>query len=394
MQSIIIVGAGLGGLAVATALARRGARVTVYEQSQRLGEVGAGIQLSPNAMKALRAIGLDQVVEQVGFEPEYALMRHYATGRRYLNAPIKAQCRARYGAPYIHIHRADLHAALHKAAVAAGVVIELGQTITGYEETEARVAALLGDQVSAPADLLIGADGIRSVIRDQMLGPERPVFTGQTAWRGVIPAERLPKGLIEPSATVWVGPDRHLVTYYLRGGALINFVAVEERSQWQTEGWSEPGNLADLRAAFDGWHSDVTTLLDAVDETFLWTLFGRDELPKWFDGRAVLLGDACHPTLPFMAQGAAMALEDAVVLARLLAASETLPLALARYEATRKPRTTYLQAMARHNADLFHLKGGFGGAINRIKLNVSSLLRGRAAIRPLDKVYGYDPTAF
>ena len=393
LQSVLIAGAGLGGLTVATALAQRGHRVTVYEQAPVLGEVGAGIQLSPNAVKALRFIGLEKAIQAVGFEPEFAGMRHYRSGKRYLQAPLKSLCRSRYGAPYIHIHRADLHNVLVEAARQAGVDIRLGQSVDGYEQDANGIALKVNGETTERADLLIGADGIRSAIRDQMLGAEKPEFTGQTAWRGVLRADQLPKGLIEPSATVWVGPAAHLVTYYLRGGELVNFVAVQERSQWRSESWSEPGNLDELRSVFGDWHPAASALINAVDETFLWALYGRKELPKWSDGRAVLLGDACHPTLPFMAQGAAMAMEDAVVLTqRVLNDPDTIA-ALSAYEAHRKPRATMLQERARSNASLFHLNGGVRELATRAKLNVASLLRGGAALKPLDPIYGYDPVA-
>ena len=238
---------------------------------------------------------------------------------------------------------------------------------------------------------MIGADGIKSAIRDQMLGPERPRFTGQVAWRGVVPAEALPPNLVRPDATVWIGPHRHVVTYYLRGGSLVNIVAVEERADWTAESWTERGDPADLAAAFGDWHPDVATLLAALTEAHLWALYDRPELSAWSDGPVALLGDACHPTLPFMAQGAAMALEDACILTRLLADATDVAAAFQRYEAHRKPRTTMLQGKARENARLFHLNGGVRDLINRAKLAAGGLLPGAMALTPLDPVYGYNP---
>lgn len=390
-RSALVAGAGIAGLATACVLARDGWQVEICEQAPALGEVGAGLQMSPNAMQVLRALGVEDAVLAAGFEPEAALLRDGRTGRRHLDLPLKPICRGRYGAPYVHIHRADLHAILVDAARAAGVEIRLGSPITGFTDTGAGIE-VSADGTARTADLLIGADGVRSAVRAAMLGPEAPRFTGQVAWRGVVPAERLPPGTVAPAATVWAGPGRHLVTYYLRGGSLVNIVAVEERDDWREEGWTTPGDPARLRAAFAGWHPAVRTVLEHVEETFLWALFGRPALPRWHDTRAVLVGDACHPTLPFMAQGAAMALEDAVVLARHLAATDDLPAALARYQAARRPRATRLQSQARANAGLFHLNAGPGGVFARAKLAVTPYLPRLVALHAFDWIYGYDAT--
>ena len=242
-------------------------------------------------------------------------------------------------------------------------------------------------------DVLVGADGIHSVVRAQMLGKEQPRFTGQVAWRGTVPADRLPPGLVPATAGVWVGPGRHFVHYYLRGGRLVNFVAVEERKAWQTESWTEPGDVNELRAAFAGWHDVVTGILARVEHTFLWGLFGRDRLPCWTEGRVTLLGDACHPMLPFMAQGASMAIEDAHVLAHCLAAGRAVPeQALVRYQAVRIERATRVQQQAVANARLFHVR-------NRAAqiLRLGAIWAGTHAIPNLatsrfDWLYGHDVT--
>lgn len=392
IASAIIAGAGIGGLTTAVALARRNVTVDVLEQATELTEVGAGIQLSPNAMRVLASLGLEDAILAKGFEPETAEMRHWRTGRRYMSPPLRAACRDRYGAPYIHIHRADLQDILVAAVRSSGGTIHLGRPITAYHQDTNSVYA---ETAAGPlqANVLIGADGIHSTVRTQMLGAERPVFTGQVAWRCLIPAEQVPAGVVDPAATVWVGPGRHLVTYLVRGGAMINVVAVTERTDWHHEDWLQTGNPADMRNAFSGWHADVTALLDAADQAYLWALFDRPPLPRWQDGHAVLLGDACHPALPFMAQGAAMAIEDAVVLTDRLSASNDVPAALRVYEAKRKPRTSALQALARRNAGLFHLSDRPGGLISRVKLNAASMLPGRLALRPLDWIYGFDAAA-
>lgn len=386
--SVHIAGAGLGGLAAAMALSSVGASVRVSEQAAALGEVGAGIQLSSNAMHVARALGIEDQIIAAGFEPGAAAIRDWRTGKRYMNAPLEGACRQRYGAPFVQIHRADLHAILLKAATDAGVVVETGDLVSGYEIAGQRAAFLSDGGRGANADLLIGADGLKSSIRQHMLGIEAPEFTGNVAWRGVIPASALPADLVAPDATVWAGPGKHFVTYFVRGGQLVNFVAVQERTDWRDESWTQPGDPAELRAAFHGWWPEVTALIDHIDQCFLWALFDRKPLAQWSDGPVALLGDACHPMLPFMAQGAAMAFEDAYVLAKCVQAGSDIQSALRRYEDIRKPRASAVQARARANADLFHMKGI--GA--KARLLAASLLPSRAALAPLDWIYGFDPS--
>lgn len=387
--SVHIAGAGLGGLVAAMALSSVGASVRVSEQTAVLGEVGAGIQLSPNAMHVARALGIEDQILAAGFEPGAAVIRDHRTGKRFLNAPLEGVCRRRYGAPFVQIHRADLHAILLKAATDADVVVETSAPVSGYEIAGQQAAFLSDGGKGANAGLLIGADGLNSGIRQQMLGAMAPEFTGNVAWRGLIPASALPAGLVAPDATVWAGPGKHFVTYFVRGGQLVNFVAVQERTDWQDESWVQPGDPAELRAAFSGWRSEVSALIDHIEQCFLWALFDRKPLARWSEGPVALLGDACHPMPPFMAQGAAMAFEDAYVLAKCVEAGSDMQGALRRYEDIRKPRASAVQARARANAELFHMKGM--GA--KARLLAASLLPGRAALAPLDWIYGFDPTA-
>jgi len=388
-HDVLICGAGLGGLAAAIALAKRGMNVRIIEKSAELGEVGAGIQLSPNAMHVLNALGLQGQVEAASFEPEASVIRDYATGRALVEVPLKNICASRYGAPYFHIHRADLHRILESAARDLGVSIALGQTATGITQTDTHVH-LETQKEAHSGDVLIGADGVRSQVRDGLLGAAPPEFTGQVAWRGVVPKEALPDGLISPDATVWVGPQHHFVTYYVRSGRLINFVAVQERSDWINTGWSEQGDITELRDAFKGWHPQITALLEATKECYLWALLERAPLPSWSDGRITLMGDAAHPMLPFMAQGAAMALEDAWVLADTLADHKPQE-ALQRYAQIRKPRATMVQAMSQSNAKLFHRQNSIFDLWPRAKLKVGGLIP-QAAYLQLDKIYGVNVT--
>lgn len=393
IKTALVSGAGIGGLTAGIALAQHGIGVDIYDQAVALTEIGAGLQLSPNAMQVFQKLGLADAILTKGFEPHFAVMRHYRSGRPYFSAPLKSMCRSRYGAPYVHIHRSDLQQILVHKAKAMGVKIHLDHKVTGYQQSAEKVTLLFSDKSSVTGDLVIGADGLHSVVRDQMLGPERPRFTGQTAWRGTVATADLPKDLIAPDVNVWIGSGRHVVAYYISGGDKVNFVAVEEQTDQWNEDWRQKGKLSDARAAFSDWSSAVTSLLDAADHVFLWSLYDRTELPHWSEGRVVLLGDACHPTLPFMAQGAALAIEDAYILAACITVSDTsLSDILNYYENLRKSRTTRLQNTARANARLFHMPSGISGWPVQAKLAVSAFLPKRFALKPLDWIYEYDVT--
>lgn len=392
VNSVVVAGAGIGGLCAALALAKQGIQVVICEQAASLGEVGAGLQISPNALKVLRHLGLEAELSQFAFVPQHAAIRDYKTGEYFLKSPLGEQAEARYGAPYWHLHRADLHQVLAEACANAGVELVLNAAVVGYREnTELKqVCLLLEGGREFCADLLIGADGIRSKVREQMLGQEHPTFMGQVAWRGVIPVSDLAVD-IKPDACVWAGPGRHFVSYYLRGGDYVNFVAVEERSDWQSESWREEGDVNELKRAFADWHPEVSELIKSASSTFLWALNGRAELSTWHKGRVVLLGDACHPMLPFMAQGAAMAIEDGYVLAECLS-RYVLSDALLRYEQSRKPRATNIQNMSKANAGLYHMHGGVLGKVKLKALQAAWRFAPNVVQSKLDAVYGYDVT--
>jgi len=393
LKRALIAGGGIAGMATSVALARHGWAVTLCEEAEAPGEVGAGLQVSPNAAKVLRWLGVLDAVAERAFNPLAATMRNGTTGAQIFQVPLAERAEARWGAPYLHVHRADLLAALTAAAESAGVAIRCGTKVASHVVRPEGPVLRMTDGEVLEGDLVIGADGIRSVLRSEINGPEKPEFTGQIAWRGLIEADRLPRGLVAPEATVWAGPQRHLVTYCLRGGTLVNFVAVEERAQWTAEGWSAPGDPNELRCAFDGWHRDVTGLLAHVEKTFLWGLFGRPAQVRWAQGPVALIGDAAHPMLPFLAQGAAMALEDAAVLVRALQAYDQIPEALLAYETRRWDRVTRVQDRSRANGRFFHRHPGGGLKAHWGLVSAVSRLAPGLATRQLDWLYGYDASA-
>ena len=390
-KKIVIAGAGIGGLCVALALAKRGFDVAVYEQSPQLGEVGAGLQLSPNAMHVLSALGIAKDIEAKAFRPNSAVMRHYQTGKTYFTVPLGDTATQKYAADYLHIHRADLHAALYHACNQMNVSIHLSQAIQSYQQTSGTVTIEFDNNQSLDADVLIGADGIKSNVQAGMLGATPAQFTGQVAWRGVVAANKLPKGLIKPNANLWVGPGKHFVSYYLRGGDLINFVAVQERSDWQQECWNEPGDISELQNTFAGWHPEVTELLAAAESCFLWALFDRKPLEQWTEHNVALLGDACHPMLPFLAQGAAMAIEDSYALTHCLASNTHTPSALKAYQNIRLSRTRDMQLGARKNASLYHMSSPIEQAKLAVLSGLSNFgLSDTLAAKKLDSIYKYN----
>lgn len=375
----IISGGGIGGLTAALCLSHFGWDIEVLEAAPELGEVGAGIQMSPNAMKVFEALGLGQQLAAAGFRPDGIEIRMGMSGRRLIRTPLGDTAQARWGSPYLHIHRADLigvlQAALHDRATGA---LRLGAEVTGFAQTADGATAMLASGEHVQGDVLIGADGIHSAIRAQMLGPDAPVFTGNVAWRATVPVERLGADAPEPLATAWMGRGKHAVTYLLRGGALANLVGVVERDDWTQEGWSEEGRRDDALADFEGWHPTVRRLITETDSLYRWALFDRPPLVRWTEDRVAILGDAAHPMLPFMAQGAAMAIEDGWALAaKLTNKRDNVPAALRDYEALRRERASKIQAGSRANAKTFHQRTMFG----RLKTYGPMWLAGRIAPR-------------
>jgi len=347
--SIAIIGAGIGGLTTASALLRFGIEVQIYEQASRFTRIGAGIQQTPNAIKVLRVLGLEEQLRRVAFRPLTSLNQEWDTGALTNEYPLGDEIEQRFGAPHLLLHRGDLHDVL--AAIVPRQVIRLNHKLVGVEQTRTGVRLFFANGARALADALVGADGIHSLVREIMLGAEKPRFTGRVAYRTTYPASRL-GGLTVGDNTKWWGPDRHIVVYYVRPHREeIYFVTSTPEPEFEVESWSAKGDLETLREAYAGFHPHVGAVITACPEVHKWALVERDPLPRWSEGRVVLLGDACHPMTPYMAQGAATAMEDAAVLSRCLDRidADGVAEAFRRYEQTRRPRTSQIQLTSRQN---------------------------------------------
>jgi salicylate hydroxylase len=391
VQKVAVVGAGLGGLNAAIALRQRGFDVTVYEQSDVLGEIGAGIQLSPNAMRVLMALGLDRAFEAVAFEPNRHVVRNWKSGSIVSATQMRGIFRSQYGAGYFGAHRADLHAVLQNALPAE--CIRLNARVTAVGQTPDRAVLTFANGEKIESDIVIGADGIRSAVRDNLFGPDAPRFTGHIVWRGLVPADALPKGLIEPDMTAWFGPNGTVVHYYVRRGELVNWISHFE-SDWRDESWRVESDWREAAQAYAGWHPTLAELFSRTERCYKWALYDREPLARWSQGRVTLLGDSAHPMLPYLAQGAAQALEDGYVLAETLAqhrgdAAE----ALQAYEAARLPRTARIQLHARERGKINHTTSLFQRFKRDLGYRLKRLIKPNEHTYKIEWIYGHDVTA-
>lgn len=349
----LIVGAGIGGLTAALALQRAGFRVSVHEQASELGEIGAGVTITPNACHALNYLLGEELVERICHVPASGAIKHYETGATLIDTERGDGPKRRYGAHYCQVHRADLHGALADAVRTNDAdALLVGARFIGLEESDTAITASFADGRSATGDILVGCDGIRSAVRASLWGADEPRFTGYVAWRGLTPTAELAPEYLVPDSAAFAGRGRTFTRYKVRRGELYNFVAFTRRDQWEAESWSERADIAEVLEEFADFAPEVQAILRATppEQCFKWGLFDRSPLARWTRGRATLLGDAGHPMTPFLAQGAAMAIEDGVVLARAVAAANDWEEALARYEAARRERGTFVMLESQVNA--------------------------------------------
>jgi salicylate hydroxylase len=357
-RKIIVAGAGLGGLAAAACLMKAGHEVEVYEQAAQLGEIGAGIQISANAQHVLRDLGLGPAIDAVGVRPGAYVFRLHDTGEVIQQFSLAEDHERKNGAPYTQMHRADFHQILvDKARELRPDVIRLNKRVRGYVETEDSVTLHFEDGTSASGDLLVGSDGLKSAVRAQMLGAAPAVYTGDCAWRILVPIENLPKDLLPEVMSVFMGPGGHVVCYYLRSGSLLNFVGLVETDEVSEESWTQKFPWEKLKADYVGWHPIIQTIIDCAtkDECYRWSLHRREPTMNWSTKRVTLLGDSAHPTLPYLAQGAVMAIEDGAVLTRALAMTDDIAEGLQIYQRNRIDRTARIVRQSTANRTLFHL---------------------------------------
>jgi salicylate hydroxylase len=353
---VLISGGGIGGMAAALSLLKLGFDVDVYEQAQELRELGAGVQISPNGTRALNWLGVLDELQKLSVKTDAKEIKLWNTGQTWKLFDLGAEAIQRYGFPYVTVYRPDLLQVLADAARRLKPdVLHLGKRCTGVSEAGDRVTLHLDSGEKVSGDAVIGADGVHSAVRGALLGVDKASFTGMTAWRGTIPMERLPDEYRRSVAVNWVGPGGHVVHYPLRGGTLMNFVGIHERQDWQIESWSTQGTPEECARDFTGWHPSIHTIIKSAPSLFKWALMARPPLDWWTRGRVSLLGDACHSTLPLLAQGAVMAIEDSVTLGRCMDKWRSdIPTALKHYEQARIAITAKKVQSAAEQAYRFH----------------------------------------
>lgn len=386
---IAIVGGGIGGLTAATALRRRGIEVEVFEQSGKIGEIGAGVALTPNAMKAYRALGFEAEVTDIGYESDYQELRNWNTGAVFSRVPRKGAYTKEFGAPYLTMHRADLIDVLRRQL--PDRVIHLGARCTEVDTDNNSARARFADSKDIEADVIVGADGIHSAVRKSLFGPQSPRFAGCICWRGLVPFDAFPRGTVSRDGTMYMGPNSHVIYYLVRRGQMVNFVAHMEGHSWTGESWTQECDRSEVMDTYAGWHEPLLQLLGSSERYYKWALYDRDPLERWTKGRATLLGDSAHAMLPYIGQGACMAIEDGYTLAAAIAQMPgDLGAALHHYERLRVPRTRRAVLGARARGEAMHLTSPWA----QLKRNVTMALKHRLGADKtgiqLGSFYNYD----
>jgi len=369
---IAIIGGGIGGLTAALALHRRGLEVEVFEQAAQISEIGAGVALTPNAMKAYRALGIEAEIAAIGFESDYQVVRNWNDGSVVTRVPRKEAYSREFGAPYLTMHRADLIGVLARSLPER--VFRLGARCIGVETGEKNARARFADGRVTEADIVVGADGIHSAVRRSLFGAAAPRFTGCICWRGLVPLDALPPGLVSTDGTMYLGPRSHVIYYMVRGGNVVNFVAHMESEGWTGESWTQECDRSEVMETYAAWHEPLRRLLGSADRYYKWALYDREPLDRWSKGCATLLGDSAHAMLPYIGQGACMAIEDGYILASAIAQMPNdIGEALRHYERLRLPRTHRAVLGARARGEEMHLTSPWA----QLKRNVTMALRHR-----------------
>ena len=388
-MKVLVVGGGIGGITCMLALRQRGVNAQLFEQAAAFGQVGAGIQVSSNAARILLKLGLGPALKKVATYPEARDYRGWDTGERLYYTQLGQKAEAHFGSPYYAAHRAELLDVLLSELDEYGV--RLGSRVEYVYQDDRGVSLTLADGTTAQGDILVGADGIHSTVRAQLLGKESPRYTGNVAWRGLVPAERVAQLNLGSVVGVWMGPNRSIVQYYVSAGRTFNWIGISRSPQPARESWLAEGKIEDALSEYVGWHSTIRTIIAATPKVLRQALYDREPLPDWQVGRIVLLGDAAHPMLPFYAQGGAQSIEDAYVLAGCIAEGQDRPLAaLARFVKMRLPRTAWMQGLARREEELYQSNDAATIKARNERMRVSRTPETATFPPEQEQLYGYD----